>query len=72
MKIRPVVWSVGLSVILKKGKAKGQSGVFWCMRRFGVGDPIHTKFRSSVGLMDLAKYAKDHGDYFIRFCFIEV
>ncbi len=56
----------------KEGKAKGQSGVFWGMRSFGVGGPIDTKFGSVVGLMDLAKCAKGHDDNFIRFYFIEV
>ncbi len=34
----------------KEGRAKGQSGVFWGMRNFGVGGPIGTKFGSIVGL----------------------
>jgi hypothetical protein len=42
------------------------------MRIFGVGGSINTKFGPCVGVMDLAKFAKDYEDSVKSFCFMEV
>ena len=72
VKIGSGVWSVGLTMMGKKGKAKAQSGAKWGMRISGVGGPINTKFLWKVAPMDLVKNVKFHRDRPSGFCFIAV
>ena len=58
--------------MIKKGKAKGQSGAKRGMPISGVGGPICTKFLWKVAPMGLVKNVKFHNDRTSGFCFIAV